>query len=121
MRVKRGTTHVKRRHTLRTKAKGYQLGRKSKPKLAKTAIVKAGAYAYQHRRQRKSAFRKLWQVRINAAAREHGMSYSRFIAALKAANIELDRKILATLAKDHPEVFAAIVKAVQPPAKKAAK
>lgn len=87
-------------------------GRKNKIKLAKTAAIKAGKYAYRDRKKKKSEFRALWQVRINAAIRPAGLSYSKFIALLKAKNIELDRKILATLAADHPAVFKAVVKEV---------
>lgn len=85
-------------------------GRKNRIKLAKTAIVKAGKYAYRDRKKRKSEFRELWQVRLNAAVRPYGLSYSRFIDALKKKNIALDRKVLSTLAKDHPAIFKAVVK-----------
>ncbi len=108
-RVKRGTHHVKRRKNLLAKTKGMMWGRKSKIKLARTAVLKAGAYAYRDRRNKKRAFRRLWQVRINAGVRPLGMSYSRFMEGLHKANVELDRKILSNLAKDQPAVFAAIV------------
>jgi large subunit ribosomal protein L20 len=88
-------------------------GRKSKITLAKTAATKAGAYAYRDRRRRKRDFRALWQIRINAASREHGLSYSRFMSALKKKHIELDRKILADLAANAPTVFAKIVEMVK--------
>jgi large subunit ribosomal protein L20 len=88
-------------------------GRKSKITLAKTAMRKAGVHAYRHRRQKKSAFRQLWNVRINAAVRAHDLSYSRFIAGLKAKNIPLDRKVLAELALEHPKIFDAIVAKVK--------
>ncbi len=113
MRVKRGTTHTKRRRNLLKKAKGYRWGRKSKPKLAKVAVTKAGSQAYRDRRVKKRAFRNLWQVRINATVRQHGMSYSVFMNALKKNKIELDRKVLAELAMNHSNIFEAIVKEVK--------
>lgn len=112
-RVKRGMMHLKRRRNLLKKTKGYKWGRKSKIKLAKVAVRKAGVHAFAHRRDRKGDFRRLWQVQINAAVREHGLSYSRFIDLLKKAKIELDRKILAQLANDYPAVFAKLVEAVK--------
>jgi len=108
-RVKRGVMHAKRRRNLLAKTKGYKWGRKSKIKLARTAVLKAGVNAYKGRKQKKRDFRSLWTVRLNAAAREHGMSYSKFIDALKKANIELDRKVLAAIALEHPTVFAKIM------------
>ena len=104
-RVKRGTQHVKRRRNLLKKTKGMMWGRKSKIRLARTAVLKAGAMAFRDRRAKKRTFRRLWQVRINAAVRPHGLSYSRFMDGLKKANIEIDRKILSMLAKDEPAVF----------------
>ena len=112
-RVKRGTQHTKRRKTLLEKTKGMKWGRKSKIKLARPAALKAGAYAYRDRRNKKRDFRRLWQIRINAASRLNGLSYSKFIDALKKANIALDRKILANLADKHPAVFAKIVEKVK--------
>lgn len=88
-------------------------GRKSKIKLAKTAAVKAGAYSYRDRRAKKRDMRGLWLLRINAALREQGWSYSKFMGALKKANIELDRKILAEFAAKHPEIFKGIVAQVK--------
>lgn len=111
-RVKRGTTHLKRRRNLLAKTKGMKWGRKSKIRLAKTAELKAGKYAYRDRRLKKRSMRQLWTVRLNAALRPHGMSYSRFIASLKAADVALDRKVLSFLAKDHPEVFETILKQI---------
>lgn len=108
-RVKRGTQHVKRRKTLLEKTKGMKWGRKSKIRLARPAALKAGVYAYRDRRNKKRVMRRLWQVRLNAALRPLGTSYSRFVDGLKKANIALDRKILSTLAKDHPEVFKNVV------------
>lgn len=112
MRVKRGTTHVKRRKTLLKKTKGYRWGRKSKPKLAKVAATKAGAHAYSDRKKKKRTTRNLWNIKINAATREHGMTYSTFMKALKDAKIEINRKMLAQLAQHEPKTFEAIVKKV---------
>lgn len=112
-RVKRGMMHLKRRRNLLKRTKGYRWGRKSKITQAKTAVRKAGVYAFAHRRRRKGDFRKLWQIQINAAVREHGISYSKFIDLLKKNKIELDRKILAQLAREYPAVFAKIVEAVK--------
>ena len=112
-RVKRGTHHVKHRRNLLKKVKGYKWGRKSKIKLARTAVLKAGVHAYRDRRNKKRSFRRLWQIRINAAVRPQGLSYSRFIDGLKKAKIGLDRKILSTLAVEHPEVFNQIVARVK--------
>src|SRR3989344_3919956 len=104
-RVKRGMMHSKKRRNLLAKTKGMLWGRKSKLRLARVAELKAGVFAYRDRRNKKREFRRLWQLRINAAARELGMSYSRLIDALKKAGVALDRKILAQLAKDFPPVF----------------
>lgn len=112
-RVKRGKTHLKRRKALLKEAKGFKWGRKKLIKLAKTAVTKAGVYAYRDRRTKKREFRKLWQIRINAAAREEGTTYSKLIAGLAAKNIELDRKILADLAVNNPEIFKKIVEAAK--------
>lgn len=100
----------KRRKYILAQTKGYRFDRKSKERVAKEAIKHAGAYAFKHRRAKKREFRQLWALRINAAARPLGFSYSKLIGALKKKNIELDRKSLAALAKDHPETFAAVVK-----------
>lgn len=108
-RVKRGVHHSKRRKNILKKAKGYKWGRKSKLKLAKTATAKAGAYAYRDRRTKKRAARQLWNIKINAALRERGLTYSRFINAMKKAKIEIDRKILADFAVNHPKLFEAII------------
>lgn len=112
-RVKRGTQHTKRRKNLMKKTKGMMWGRKSMIKLARPASLKAGAYAYRDRRNKKRVMRSLWQVRLNAALRPLEMSYSRFIDGLKKSSIALDRKILSTLAKDHPEVFKKVVEKVK--------
>jgi large subunit ribosomal protein L20 len=112
-RVKRGVQHAKRRRNLLAKTKGMMWGRKSKIKLARVAELKAGKYAYRDRRVKKREFRQLWQVRLNAALRPLGLSYSRFMDAVHKAGIELDRKILSTLAKDQPKVFEAIVSQIK--------
>lgn len=105
-RVKRSVVSRARRKKVLKQAKGYYGARSRQFKVAKQAVIKAGQYAYRDRRQRKRQFRQLWVVRINAAAREHGLSYSRFIAGLKLAAIEVDRKVLADLAIHEKETFA---------------
>jgi large subunit ribosomal protein L20 len=109
-RVKRGTTKNKRRKNILAQTKGYRFARSKKERTAKEAIVHAGNYAFKHRRAKKREFRNLWALRINAAARPLGFSYSKLIGALKKSNITLDRKSLAALAKDHPEVFERVTK-----------
>lgn len=101
-----------RRYILKA-VKGYRFDRKSKERIAKVAIKKAGVHAFKHRRAKKREFRNLFALRINAAVRTQGISYSRFIGAMKKANIGLDRKVLAALAKDHAEVFARVVESVK--------
>jgi len=108
-RVKRGKDHLKRRKNIMAQTKGYMWGRKSKLKLAKVAILKAGKNAYRDRRRKKREMRGLWQLRINAAAREHGMSYSKLMGSLKKANVTLDRKILSQLAATRPNAFKAVI------------
>ena len=112
-RVKRGKMHLKRRKNIMAQTKGYMWGRKSKIKLARVAVLKAGQNAYRDRRLKKRDMRALWQTRINAAARTNGLSYSRLIDALNKAGIKLDRKILADLAMRFPQVFTAVVKAAK--------
>lgn len=108
-RVKRGITHNKKRKKLLKDVKGYKWGRKKLVKLAKTAKTKAGAHAFVDRRKKKRTMRALWQIKISAFVKEEGMSYSRFIGALKAKNIEIDRKILAEMAVSEKEALKAIV------------
>jgi len=110
-RVKRGTQHVKRRKNILARTKGMMWGRKSKVRLARIASLKAGVYAYRDRRVKKRVMRQLSQVRINAAVRELGTSYSRFINELKKKSIGLDRKVLSQIAREYPKVFEKIVKA----------
>lgn len=105
--------HVKRRKSLLAKTKGMMWRRKSSIRQARPAELKAGAYAYRDRRNKKRNFRRLWQIRLNAALRPLNTNYSRFINDLKKAEVVLDRKILSTIAKDHPEVFKKIVEAVK--------
>ena len=112
-RVKRGKTHLKKRKKLLKTAKGYKWGRKRLIKQAKTAVTKAGPHAYKGRKLKKRDNRSLWQIKINAAVREQGLSYSKFIDKLKKAKIELDRKVLADLAENHPKVFKAIIKEIK--------
>ena len=108
-RVKGGKTRLKRRKNILKQTKGYRWGRKSKLRLAKEAILHAGRHAYNDRRKKKRDFRRLWQIKIGAAAKNLGTSYSRLIHSLKQKNIEIDRKILAELAKKHMEIFKEIV------------
>lgn len=113
VRVKRGKIAHKKRKRLLKETKGFRWGRKSKYRLAKEALMKARTYAYRDRKVKKREFRKLWQIQINAACRNLGLSYSKFIHLLKEKNIILDRKILATLAKKEPEIFKKIVEKVK--------
>lgn len=107
-RVKRGVTARARHKKVMEQAKGYYGRRKNVFRVATQAITKAGQYAYRDRRQRKRQFRALWIARINAGARECGLSYSRFINGLKKASIEIDRKVLADLAVFDMAAFAAL-------------
>ena len=107
-RVKRGVASRARRKKVLKQAKGYYGARSRTFKVAKQAVIKAGQYAYRDRRQRKRHFRALWILRINAAAREHGLSYSRFISGLKKAAIDVDRKILADIALHEKEAFGVL-------------
>jgi large subunit ribosomal protein L20 len=107
-RVKRGVVAMARHKKVLKKAKGYYGARSKLFKTAKQAVIKAGQYAYRDRRQRKRQFRALWITRINAAARMHGMSYSRLINGMNRAEIEVDRKVLADIAVHDPEAFGAI-------------
>jgi len=112
-RVKRGTTHTKKRRKLLKQTKGYHWGNKNLVKRMKETLNKAGAHAYRDRRTKKRDARALWNIKINAGLRELGTTYSKFIYALKTNKIELDRKILADLAENEPEVFRKIVEAVK--------
>jgi large subunit ribosomal protein L20 len=112
-RVKRGIISMKRRRKILRQTKGFRWGRKSKERLAKEALLHAGIHRFHDLRKKKRNFRKLWQIKINAAARQHGMSYSVFMNKLKKANIGLNRKILAEFAEHHPEVFEEIANKVK--------
>ena len=107
-RVKRGVVAKSRHKKVLKKAKGYYGARSKLFKTAKQAVIKAGQYAYRDRRQRKRQFRALWITRINAAARLHGMSYSRLINGMNRAEMEVDRKILADIAVRDPDAFGVI-------------
>jgi large subunit ribosomal protein L20 len=107
-RVKRGVTAGRRHKKMLGKAKGYYGARSRTYRTAKQAVIKAGQYAFRDRRAKKRDFRALWIARINAAARVHELSYSRMIAGLKAAGIEIDRKLLADLAVNDANAFAVI-------------
>jgi large subunit ribosomal protein L20 len=108
-RVKRAVHGKKHRRTVLERAQGYYGNKSRSFRSANEQVMHSLAYAYRDRRARKGDFRQLWIQRINAGARQHGMSYSRFVAGLKAAGIELDRKILADLAVRDPDAFAALV------------
>ncbi|OIP64740.1 MAG: 50S ribosomal protein L20 [Candidatus Yonathbacteria bacterium CG10_big_fil_rev_8_21_14_0_10_43_136] len=112
-RVKRGTTSAKRRRNVLAQVKGYRFGRSTKEIQANDAIAHAGAYAFAHRRDKKNVFRRLWTVKMNAALRPLGFSYSKFIAAIKKKNIIIDRKIMADLAENNPDTFVNLVNEVK--------
>lgn len=95
------------------RVKGFEAGRKNLIKLAKTATLKAGAHAYRDRRVKKRDMRALWNIRINAAARAHGLTYSQFISALKNKNIKLDRKVMSQIVEIYPNIFEQIVAATK--------
>ncbi len=103
----------RRRKKILKQAKGYFGRRKNVYTVAKNAVEKAMLYAYRDRKQKKRNFRALWIQRINAAAREHGMSYSQFMGRIHANNIDLNRKVLADLAMNHPEAFKALVEKIK--------
>lgn len=104
---------MKKRRSLLKKVKGYRYGRRSKERQAREAFYHAGNYAFAHRKMKKRDFRRLWNIRINAAVRKFDLSYSKFINALKKNNIELDRKILSQIANEAPAVFEKIVEKVK--------
>lgn len=112
-RSKRGKLRTKKRSRILKETKGYRHGRKKKIREAKEAIAHAGSHAYAHRKDKKNGKRREWQIVINAAVRPLGLSYSKFINALKKNEIGLDRKSLATLAKEKPETFERIVEKVK--------
>ena len=108
-RVKRGVTAHARHKKILALAKGFRGRRKNVFRIAKQAVMKAGQYAYRDRRTRKRVFRQLWIARINAASRELGVTYSKFMAGLKKANIDIDRKVLADMAVRDPAAFGAVM------------
>lgn len=113
MRVKRGVTARAKHKKILKAAKGMQHNRTRSYRLAKQAVIRSLQYSYRDRRNKKRDLRGLWITRINAAAREHGITYGKLIAGLKKAGIELDRKILSEIASNEPKAFEAIVKAVK--------
>ena len=112
-RVKRGVTKHARHRKIIGQAKGYYGRRKNTFRAANQAVERSGQYAYRDRKQKKRNFRSLWIQRINAAAREHGLTYGRFINGLGKAGVEIDRKVLADLAVREPEAFQALVAQAQ--------
>ncbi len=108
-RVKGGVTSQKRRKNTLKQVKGYRFGRSKKKRQAREAIAHAGSYAFAHRRDKKNDFRRGWQMVISAAAKAHRISYSAFMGALKKSHSELDRKMLATIARERADVFSRIV------------
>jgi large subunit ribosomal protein L20 len=112
-RVKRGVTAHARHKKILALAKGYRGRRKNVFRIAQQAVMKAGQSAYRDRRTRKRVFRQLWIARINAASRELGVTYSKFMAGLKKAQIDIDRKVLADLAVNDPAAFGSIVEKVK--------
>jgi large subunit ribosomal protein L20 len=113
VRIKRGTTAHKRRKNVLKKTKGFRWGRKSKYRLAKEAVLHAFSYSFAGRKRKKRDFRRLWQVQISASLKNVGLSYSQFINQLKKKGIALDRKILANLANERPEIFSRIIKEIK--------
>ena len=112
-RIKRAVQARKHRKNIIKHAKGFRQARKSKFKAAKDALRHAWTYAYRDRKNKKRTFRNLWNLQINALARQNGITYSRFINGLKKNKIELDRKVLSELANSHPEIFIKIVEEVK--------
>ena len=111
-RIKRGVAARKHKKNILKKTKGYYLGRKTRIKIAKQAVIKAGQNAYYDRKRKKADFRAVWNIRLNGALRTHGVSYSKFIGMLKKQKIELNRKVLSELAATDPTTFGALVKQV---------
>ena len=112
-RVKRGTIGHKKRKTVLRRAKGFRWGAKNKERTARERLLHAATNSFQDRRKKKGNFRRLWQTKIGAGAKENGMSYSLLIGKFKKANIELDRKILAELAQNYPQVFKKLVDSIK--------
>ena len=112
-RIKRGTITKKKHRKLKKLTKGYLHTRRASVKRAREAVLKAGVHSFRDRKRKKREFRRLWIVQISAALEPFGISYSEFIHRLKEAKIELDRKILAQLAREHPKIFEKIVEKVK--------
>ncbi|MEK7177144.1 MAG: 50S ribosomal protein L20 [Patescibacteria group bacterium] len=112
-RVKKGVNALKSRKNILRKVKGYRYGRSKKERQANEAIFHAGTYAFAHRKDKKGDFRRLWNVRLSAALKQNGLSYSKFIPLLKKKNVELNRKMLAQVALENPEVFKKIIESVR--------
>lgn len=112
-RVKRGTISLKKRRKVLSQAKGFRWKRSSKERAAREALLHAGQHAFQDRRKKKRNFRALWNIKINAGARENGISYSKLINQLKKANIALNRKMLAELAEHYPDIFKKVIEATK--------
>ncbi|MEI7709369.1 MAG: 50S ribosomal protein L20 [bacterium] len=112
-RVKKGVHALKRRRSVLKQTKGFRHGRSTKERQAKDALLHSGNYAFAHRKDKKAHNRTLWNIKINAGARELGMSYSKFMGAMSKKKILLDRKILADLAENNPSTFAKVLEAVK--------
>lgn len=112
-RVKKGVNALKSRKNILRKVKGYRFGRSTKERQANEAIVHAGTYAFAHRKDKKGDFRRLWNVRLSAALKQNGLSYSKFIFLLKKKGVALDRKALSELALNNPEILKKIIKIVK--------
>jgi large subunit ribosomal protein L20 len=112
-RVKKGVNALKTRRNILRQVKGFRFGRGTKERQAYEALAHAGAYAFAHRRDKKGVARRLWNLKINAALDKEGISYSKFVGALKKKGIALDRKILATLAEHNPDIFKKVIAAVR--------
>lgn len=112
-RVKRGAIGMKRRRNVLKQVKGFRFGRGTKERAAREALKHAGAYAFRDRRNKKRTFRGLWNLKINAALRERGLTYSKFIGALKSKKIDINRKVLSEIAEFHPAVFDKIINEVK--------
>lgn len=108
-RVKKGVNAIKHRRTILKKTKGYRFDRSKKERAAQEAISHSATHSFNHRRDKKGDFRRLWNIRINAAVRKYGLSYSTFIKKLSDNNIAINRKILSTIAKENPQTFERIV------------
>lgn len=112
-RVKRGTIKLKRRKNKLAMTKGYRFGRSTKEAQATEAIHKAGAHAFRHRRDKKRDWKQLWHIKINAAVRAEGLSFSKFWGSIKKAGVTMNKKMLAELAEFHPETFKKVVAVIK--------